>query len=93
MEVDCSSTAEDKDDKTIEAAAVPTESPKKAEESSAVVPEEKAKAATPTKVEASSGDAAVLPVVNENSIEENKAEEVKATAVDETTKTATAECK
>lgn len=87
MEVDGSSTA---DDKTIEA-AVPTESPKKAEESSAVVPEEKANAATPTKVEAGSVDAAVLPVATEKSIEENKVEEVKAT-VDET-KTATAECK
>lgn len=90
MEVDGSSTADDKEDKTIEA-AVPTESPKKAEESSAVVPEEKAKVATPTKNEAGSGDAAVLPVVTENSIEENKTEEVKAT-VDET-KTASAECK
>lgn len=89
MEVDGASTAEDKDDKTIEA-AVPTESPKKAEESSAVVPKEKI--ATPTKAEAGSGDAAVvLPVATEKSIEENKAEEVKAT-VDET-KTATAECK
>lgn len=86
MEVDGSSTA---DDKTIEA-AVPTESPKKAEESSAVVPEEKA-ATTPTKVEAGSVDAAVIPVATEKSIEENKVEEVKAN-VDET-KTATAECK
>lgn len=85
MEVDGSSAA---DDKTIEA-AVPTESPKKAEESSAVVPEEKA--ATPTKVEAGSVNAVVLPVATEKSIEENKVEEVKAT-VDET-KTATAECK
>lgn len=87
MEVDGSSTA---DDKTIEA-AVPTESPKKAEESSSVVPEEKANAATPTKVEAEIVDAAVLPVATEKSIEEKKVEEVKAT-VDET-KTATAECK
>lgn len=86
MEVDGSSTA---DDKTIEA-AVPTESPKKAEESSAVVPEEKANAATPTKVEAGSVDD-VLPVATEKSIEDNKVDEVKAT-VDET-KTATAECK